>query len=66
MAQKSAHSHDPGVTQMLNELAGSFNKALDRAATPSIEVPGLALYRNTAATSPNPCTYEPSLLLIPQ
>jgi hypothetical protein len=29
-------------------------------------VPGLALYRNTAPTAPNPCTYEPSLLLIPQ
>jgi AraC-like DNA-binding protein len=66
MAQKSAHSHDPGVTQMLNELAGSINKALDRAAALSIEVPGLALYRNTAPTAPNPCTYEPSLLLVPQ
>ena len=29
-------------------------------------VPGLKLYRNTAPTSPNPCTYEPSLLVIPQ
>jgi AraC-type transcriptional regulator N-terminus len=50
----------------LKELAGSIGKALDRAADLSTDVPGLALYRNTAPTAPNPCTYEPSLLLIPQ
>ena len=66
MAQKSKHSHDPSVTQVLKELAGSINKALDSTAALSIEVPGLTLYRNTAPTAPNPCTYEPSLLLIPQ
>jgi AraC-like DNA-binding protein len=66
MVQKSRRSHDPIVTQALKELAGSINKALDRAATLSIEVPGLTLYRNTAPTAPNPCTYEPSLLVIPQ
>ena len=51
---------------MLKELAGSISKALDGAADLSTEVPGLTLYRNTAPTAPNPCTYEPSLLLIPQ
>src|SRR3989442_6770851 len=66
MAQKSKQSNDPSVTQVLKELAGSINKALDGAADLSTDVPGLALYRNTAPTAPNPCTYEPSLLLIPQ
>ena len=66
MAQKSKQSHDPSVTQMLKKLAGSISNALDGAAHLSTEVPGLKLYRNTAPTAPNPCTYEPSLLLIPQ
>ena len=29
-------------------------------------VAGLTLYQNTVPTAPNPCTYEPSLLVIPQ
>ena len=66
MAQKFRQENDPGVTQMLRGLAGSINKALDGAANLSTAVPGLALYRNAAPTAPNPCTYEPSLLLIPQ
>src|ERR1700730_15835767 len=66
MAQKSKQSHDPSVTQMLKKLAGSINKALDGAADLSTDVRGLSLYRNTAPTAPNPFTYEPSLLLIPQ
>lgn len=66
MAEKSKHSHDPSVLKMLKELAGSISKALGSAATLSTEVPGLTFYRNTAPTTPNPCTYEPSLLLIPQ
>jgi hypothetical protein len=66
MAHKSKTGDDPGVTQVLKELAGSISKALDGVADLSTEVPGLTLYRNTAPTAPNPCTYEPSLLLIPQ
>jgi AraC-like DNA-binding protein len=66
MAQKSKQSNDLSVTQVLKELARSISKALDGAADLSTDVPGLALYRNTAPTAPNPCTYEPSLLLIPQ
>src|SRR3954454_20265797 len=66
VARKSKQSDDPRVTQVLKELAGSISKALNSAAEPSTEVPGLTLYRNTAPTAPNPCTYEPSLLLIPQ
>jgi AraC-like DNA-binding protein len=64
--RKSRHSDDPGVTQALKALAGSISKVLDNAAELSTEVPGLTLYRSTAPTAPNPCTYEPSLLLIPQ
>jgi AraC-like DNA-binding protein len=66
MAQKSRQNNDPSFTQVLKELAGSISKVLDGAADRSTDVPGLALYRNTAPTAPNPCTYEPSLLLIPQ
>ena len=66
MAQKSKQSHGPSVTHVLKNLAGSISKALDGAAHLSTEVPGLTLYRNTAPTAPNPCTYEPSLLLIPK
>src|SRR6476646_3569307 len=66
MAQKSKQRNDPSVTQVLKELAGSISKALGVAADLSTDVPGLALYRNTAPTAANPCTYEPSLLLIPQ
>src|SRR6476469_6324880 len=66
VAQKTKRKDDPRVKQVLKELAGSISKALNNAADLSADVPGLALYRNTAPTAPNPCTYEPSLLLIPQ
>src|SRR6476469_4163473 len=66
VAQKTKRKDDPRVKQVLKELAGSISKALNNAADLSTGVPGLALYRNTAPTAPNPCTYEPSLLLIPQ
>ena len=66
MAYKVKKSNDPRVTRVLKELAGSISKVLDGAAGLSTEMPGLALYRNTAPTAPNPCSYEPSLLLIPQ
>src|ERR1700729_3266697 len=66
MARKSKQSHDPNVMQALKELAGSISKLLDGPADLSTIVPGLSLYRNSAPTAPNPCTYEPSLLVIPQ
>ncbi len=66
MAHKSKQKNDLGVMQVLKELAGAISKALDGTADLSTAVPGLALYRNTAPTAPNPCTYEPSLLLVPQ
>ena len=66
MAHKSKQSRDPDVTRALKELAGSISKMLNGAADLSTIVPGLSLYRNTAPTAPNPCSYEPSLLVIPQ
>src|SRR3984957_8010078 len=66
MGRKSSQADDPGVTQALKALAGSVSKVLDDAAELSTCVPVLTLYRSTAPTAPNPCTYEPSLLLIPQ
>jgi AraC-like DNA-binding protein len=66
MAHRFKESDDAGVTLALKELAVSISKVLDGAADLSTDVPGLTLYRNTAPTAPNPCTYEPSLLLIPQ
>jgi AraC-like DNA-binding protein len=66
MVRKSTQSGDPSVTQVLNELAGLISKLLDGTADLLTDVPGLVLYQNIAPTAPNPCTYEPSLLLIPQ
>src|SRR5580658_10211363 len=66
MGRKSKRADDPGVTHALKALAGSIGKILDDATELSTEIPGLTLYRSTAPTAPNPCTYEPSLLLIPQ
>jgi AraC-like DNA-binding protein len=66
MARKARQTDDPRVMQVLRELAGSISKEMGNAAELSTEVHGLTLYRNTAPTAPNPCTYEPSLLLIPQ
>ncbi len=66
MAHKSQRNKDSNIKQVLKELAGSISKALDGASDRSTAIPGLTLYRNTAPTAPNPCTYEPSLLLIPQ
>jgi AraC-like DNA-binding protein len=63
---KSQFSDNPRVVQVLRELASSIGKAMGDSAELSTPVPGLTLYRNTSPTAPNPCTYEPSLLLIPQ
>ena len=65
-ARKSGHSEASGVSQVLEELAAAIGKAMGRSAELSNMVPGLALYQNTAPTAPNPCTYEPSLLIVPQ
>src|SRR5580692_10799969 len=66
IGRKSRQTDDPGVSQALKALAGSIGKVLENATELSTVVPGLTLYRSTAPTAPNPCSYEPSLLLILQ
>lgn len=67
MASKKASARvDPQVVSLLSELAAGIGKVLGTAPQMTTPVPGLTLYRNTAPTAPNPCTYEPSLLVIPQ
>ena len=65
-SSKSAKTDDPQVAQVLHELANEISNVTARASEVSTAVPGLTLYRNTVPTAPNPCTYVPSLLLIPQ
>jgi AraC-like DNA-binding protein len=50
----------------LDELTGAIGKLLGDSGECVTAVPGLTLYRNTAPTPPNHCSYEPSLLVIPQ
>jgi AraC-like DNA-binding protein len=66
MPKKSEQSENPRIVQGLKELSGAIGKALGRSPELSMPVLGLTLYQNTAPTAPNPCTYEPSLLVIAQ
>jgi AraC-like DNA-binding protein len=63
---KSGQSDDPQVVQVLHELANAISKVMGNASEVPTIVPGLTLYRNIVPSAPNPCTYVPSLLLIPQ
>src|SRR6204780_1444858 len=58
--------NDPQLLSTLTDLAMRIGKATGKASQLATAVPGLTLYRNTVPTAPNPCTYEPSLLVIPQ
>ena len=49
-----------------NDLARRIVKTIGNAAECVTLIPGLTLYRNTAPTAPNPCSYEPCLLIVPQ
>jgi AraC-like DNA-binding protein len=66
VSKKTRAKNDPQVVSMLADLAMRIAKAMGNASQKATTVPGLTLYRNTAPTAPNPCTYEPSLLVIPQ
>ncbi len=63
---KARENMDARCIQALNDLADRIGKTLGTSAELATKVPGLMLYRNTAPTAPNPCTYEPSLLVIPR
>ena len=57
---------DRQVVSTLANLATLIGKVMGNASQMAMPVPGLTLYQNTVPTAPNPCTYEPSLLVIPQ
>jgi AraC-like DNA-binding protein len=65
-ARKSRQSDNPQIAQALHEMADAISKVMGHDSEGSTAVPGLTLYQNTIPTAPNPCTYVPSLLLIPQ
>src|SRR5258708_16539406 len=54
------------LSHLLTELAKKISNSLGDSGERATEVPGLVLYRRTAPTVPNPCTYEPSILVIAQ
>ena len=64
--RKSVHNDNSQIAQVLHELTDAISKVMGHASEVSTAVPGLTLYQNTVPTAPNPCSYEPSLLLIPQ
>jgi len=65
-AKKSEPGNDTQIAQVLCDLADAISKVVGSDSEMSTAVPGLTLYRNTVPTAPNPCTYVPSLLVIPQ
>jgi AraC-like DNA-binding protein len=65
-ADKAGQSGDPQIALALHELADAIGKVMGHASEVLTAVSGLALYQSTVPTAPNPCTYVPSLLLIPQ
>lgn len=65
-ARKSGQNWNHKIAQVLHELADAISKVMGQASEVSTVVPGLTLYKSTVPTAPNPCTYAPSLLLIPQ
>ena len=66
MPMKSDKNGKALLAAAVLELADRISKVIGHTAEKATCVPGLTLYRNTAPTAPNPCTYEPSLLVIPQ
>jgi AraC-like DNA-binding protein len=64
--RKSGQNDQSVVAQMLRHLAFAISKAMGQSSQVSTRFPGLTLYQNTVPTAPNPCSYEPSLLVIPQ
>ena len=65
-AKKSEHGNGSQIVQMLYGLANAISKVVGKDSEVSTAVPGLTLYRSTVPTAPNPCSYVPSLLVIPQ
>ena len=66
LAKKIGAKADSPAVSKLSELATLIGKAIGNAAQLATPIPGLTLYQNTVPTAPNPCTYEPSLLVVAQ
>lgn len=66
IANKTGKKAGPPVVSMLSELVRLIGKAMGSAPQLTTLIPGLTLYKNTIPTAPNPCTYEPSLLVVAQ
>lgn len=67
MISKQTRTADhTSVGSVLSKLAFLIGKAMGGRTQLAMPVSGLTLYQNTTPTAPNPCTYEPSLLVIPQ
>ena len=66
VSKKAPEKIDPQLLSMLADLALQIGKVMGKASQVATPIPGLTLYRNTVPTAPNPCSYEPSLLVIPQ
>jgi AraC-like DNA-binding protein len=56
----------PKLFQLLTELRSKISNSLGTSGERATGILGLTLYRCTAPTAPNPCTYQPSLLVIAQ
>jgi AraC-like DNA-binding protein len=65
-SKRASANGDPQVVTTLVDLAKLIGKAMRHASQMATPVSGLTLYQNTVPTAPNPCSYEPSLLVIPQ
>jgi len=66
MPRKSWNDDKVPLARSVQQLAEQIGKVIGNADELSTRIPGLILYRNIAPTAPNPCVYEPSLLIIPQ
>jgi AraC-like DNA-binding protein len=66
MPTKIDRNDTPQLLRSLQELARQIGKILGNKAEQITAMHRLTLYRNAAPTAPTPCTYEPSLLIIPQ
>jgi AraC-like DNA-binding protein len=66
MATNMRNTQNIRLSGLLKELAERIGKLMGTSAEQVTAIPGLTLYQSLAPTAPNPCTYEPSLLIIPQ
>ena len=66
VSKQASESIDPQLLSMLADMAMQIGRVMGKASQVATPVPGLTLYQNTVPTAPNPCSYEPSLLVIPQ